>query len=262
MIATADLALHDLPGSLEDKTNRLPMSHPIFSRLEEMVKTPASSMQWYVCASKLTSDRITDLDALFLNRFGMAEQALNAIYLLGEQPDVLAGRLIKNFTVRTFDAANPDVVAEGLEGLTLDEMKARAEGSLSPQSTTKSLDEVDASASDAEGSQAPDVAASERSGPGLKKSTSLRSLAGSDFVSSFELGQLIFIVGHVAIKQIVYLEVVERELKRRKEEQAAAGESDRGFFAQQLLPDRSQSRLRSQSSRQVQGCQRSRPGLR
>jgi hypothetical protein len=35
-------------GSLEDKTTRLPMSHPIFSRLEEMIKTPASSLQWSV----------------------------------------------------------------------------------------------------------------------------------------------------------------------------------------------------------------------
>ena len=34
----------------------------------------------------------------------------------------------------------------------------------------------------------------------------------------FELSQLLFIVGHVAIKQIVFLELVERELKRQKHE--------------------------------------------
>ena len=35
---------------------------------------------------------------------------------------------------------------------------------------------------------------------------------------AFELSQLLFVVGHVAIKHIVYLELVERELKRQKDE--------------------------------------------
>lgn len=50
------------------------------------------------------------------------------------------------------------------------------------------------------------------------------SFLTADFASSFELGQLVFVVGHVAIKHIVYLELVERELKRRKEEKTARGE--------------------------------------
>ena len=36
--------------------------------------------------------------------------------------------------------------------------------------------------------------------------------------SAFTLAQLLFVVGHVALKQIVYLELVEREYKRRKAE--------------------------------------------
>ena len=32
-----------------------------------------------------------------------------------------------------------------------------------------------------------------------------------------ELSQLVFVVGHVAIKHLVYLELIERELKRRKD---------------------------------------------
>ena len=39
-----------------------------------------------------------------------------------------------------------------------------------------------------------------------------------DVGDAFELSQLIFIVGHVAIKQIVFLELVEREWKRQKDE--------------------------------------------
>jgi hypothetical protein len=53
--------------------------------------------------------------------------------------------------------------------------------------------------------------------------TKSERLVMSDFSSSFELGQLVFVVGHVAIKHIVYLELVERELKRRKEEKTAHG---------------------------------------
>ena len=37
----------------------------------------------------------------------------------------------------------------------------------------------------------------------------------------FELSQLMFVVGHVAIKHIVFLELVEREWKRQKDEKTA-----------------------------------------
>ena len=39
-----------------------------------------------------------------------------------------------------------------------------------------------------------------------------------DVGNSFHLSQLVFLVGHVALKHIVHLELVEREWKRRKEE--------------------------------------------
>jgi hypothetical protein len=39
-----------------------------------------------------------------------------------------------------------------------------------------------------------------------------------DTGDAFELSQLLFVVGHVAIKHIVYLELVEREWKRQKQE--------------------------------------------
>jgi condensin complex subunit 1 len=38
-------------------------------------------------------------------------------------------------------------------------------------------------------------------------------------VDSFEVAQVLHVVGHVAIKHLVYLEIVERELKRQKEQQ-------------------------------------------
>ncbi|KAL1746755.1 non-SMC mitotic condensation complex subunit 1-domain-containing protein [Schizophyllum fasciatum] len=42
-----------------------------------------------------------------------------------------------------------------------------------------------------------------------------------DMGDAFELSQLLFIVGHVAIRHIAFLEVVEREWKRQKDEKAA-----------------------------------------
>jgi len=39
-----------------------------------------------------------------------------------------------------------------------------------------------------------------------------------DTGDAFELSQMLFVVGHVAIKHIVYLELVEREWKRQKQE--------------------------------------------
>jgi condensin complex subunit 1 len=42
-----------------------------------------------------------------------------------------------------------------------------------------------------------------------------------DIGDAFELSQLLFVVGHVAIKHIVFLELVEREWKRQKDEKTA-----------------------------------------
>ena len=49
----------------------------------------------------------------------------------------------------------------------------------------------------------------------VRSSQSAPPVDGGD---TFELSQLLFIVGHVAVKQIVYLQLVEREWKRQKDE--------------------------------------------
>lgn len=123
-------------------------------------------------------------------RFGLAEQAINTIYLLGEQPDALCTTLVRNFTARVFSAradrteASPSAAGEPGDAMDVDGQEGSAVGQTQSQS------------------QEPSV---ENKG------------------DSFQLSQLIFIVGHVAIKHIVYLELVERDLKRRKDE-AAKGE--------------------------------------
>jgi condensin complex subunit 1 len=52
----------------------------------------------------------------------------------------------------------------------------------------------------------------------LPGSTGNPAKKSDDTGDAFELSQLLFVVGHVAIKHIVYLELVEREWKRQKQE--------------------------------------------
>lgn len=111
----------------------------------------------------------------------MAEQAINTVYLLGEQPDALCSDIIRTFTRKVF--ANETLTVEGEE-------------------------------------RSPDRSQAE-SVPGSPiQETSDGSLSASpmaDIANAFQFSQLIFIVGHIAFKHIVYLELVERELKRRKD---------------------------------------------
>jgi condensin complex subunit 1 len=56
------------------------MDNPIFRKLQDAVEHPCRSKDW----------------------FGMAEQAINTIYALGEHPDELCNTIIKNLTRRAF----------------------------------------------------------------------------------------------------------------------------------------------------------------
>lgn len=121
-------------------------------------------------------------------RFGMAEQAINTIYLLGEQPDQLCNDIIKRFTRRVF-AAEPKAPPQHGDG---EEAREEPIEERNPGSRPASTDPEGV---------APEDASAEKGNIG----------------KSFQLSQLVFVVGHVAIKHIVYLELVERELKRRKD---------------------------------------------
>ena len=118
--------------------------------------------------------------------FGMAEQAINTIYALAEKPEQLCDAIIRNLTKRAFgkknaSAAKPlDPSADDPDRMDEDEEPTTQ---LEPESTQ-------------EGTQS--------------------SNTGDDPGDTFELSQLLFVVGHVAIKHIAYLELVERELKRQK----------------------------------------------
>ncbi|KAE8221852.1 hypothetical protein CF319_g4858 [Tilletia indica] len=159
-------------GALSDESVRYPMSHPLFSRLRGAIEMQPA----------LGSSNASEW-------FSLAENAVQAIYLLGQQPDALCGDIIKTMTMRVFGQQQP--------------AKGSVPGTpMEKEPSAPKEQDADASVSDVEDAD-KDVA-----GPSIP----------TPKASAFQLAQLLFVVGQVALKQIVYLEVLEREVKRRKGE--------------------------------------------
>lgn len=158
-------------GSLLDKTLRLDMDNAIFRKLQEAVEYPCRLKDW----------------------FGMAEQAINTVYALGEHPDVFCNDLIKNLTIRAFNRRPKTAVSEDKENMNPNGMDE--DGSVN----TPARDTFEETASEDE---------------------------EKDIGDAFQLSQLLFVVGHVAIKHIVFLELVEREWKRQKDEKSSGEDFD------------------------------------
>ncbi|KAI0063924.1 hypothetical protein BV25DRAFT_1906937 [Artomyces pyxidatus] len=161
-------------GSLLDKNVRLEMDSPVFRKLQDTIEHPCRSRDW----------------------FGMAEQAINTVYALGEHPDVLSNNIIKNLTKRAF--------------------RRRAKPAEEPAKDPDAMEE-DPPVEETQG----DTSIAQGSTQSASAPQSRPPLSG-DTGDAFELSQLLFVVGHVAIKHIVYLELVEREWKRQKHEKEAA----------------------------------------
>ena len=107
-----------------------------------------------------------------MSRFGVAEQAIGAIYALSIHPDNLCSEILRRKTKLVFQQRTTSPVPEEGEGT------GEQSGLPSPP-----LEE-----------------------PSKKQKASLA------------LSQLLFLVGHIAIKQIVHLEFCEMEIKRKKAE--------------------------------------------
>jgi condensin complex subunit 1 len=114
----------------------------------------------------------------------MAEQAINTIYLLGEQPDVVCDEIIKHLASKVFDSPQPVVTSPAEEETIQDEENMDLDDSATVTGVA---------------------------------TPASREKAGTDMGDAFLLSQLVFVVGHVAIKHLVYLELIERELRRRKD---------------------------------------------
>ncbi|GAA6057586.1 hypothetical protein JCM3770_005397 [Rhodotorula araucariae] len=174
-------------GSLNDAQVRLPMDSAVFSRLAEAVQAPSGSREW----------------------FSMAEQALNTVYLLGDQPDRLCSDIIRRMTLRVFGPKAPEpstVSASGEEvGVKMDEDEPADEDAPATDVGGANDGGEDAEMVDVgNGAPSADAAAPPSTG------------------NAFELSQVLFVAGHCAIKQLVHLELVERDLKRRKADENKA----------------------------------------
>lgn len=126
----------------------------------------------------------------------MAEQAVNTIYGLGDQPDALCSEILREMTAKVFGPRSAPAVADD-EDLPMDATEDAGAG----------VQEGD------EGAEADPTSASQTA----SQSQSQRADSQDPTLgNSFELSQLIFVAGHCAIKQLVHLELIERDIKRRK----------------------------------------------
>ncbi|KAF2268508.1 condensin [Lojkania enalia] len=144
-------------GTTPVQVVKLPNHHAVLARLAAMVEMVSDNKEW----------------------FGVAEQAISAIYVLSKHPDVLCSDILRRKAKYVFaPQAQLRPTPDG------------AEGDEDSQLPTPMEEEPPTDV------QRP----ARKQGPALA------------------LSQLLFIVGHIAIKQIVHLELCELEFKRRKAE--------------------------------------------
>ncbi|KAJ3216820.1 Condensin complex subunit [Dinochytrium kinnereticum] len=157
-------------GQANEPSVRFPSKDALFSRLVNLILEPTTSPQWFV----------------------FTEQALNTIYALAENPDIISGTIIKRYSSRFFKVPPPPD--------TLDEITDAF-------NVTMNLnDRMDTEQS-----------------PALQgEDTELNSSSDGFEVDPVELSKLCFMVGHVAIKQIAHLEAIETEWKRRRNKDRAS----------------------------------------
>ncbi len=152
----------------------------------------------------------------------MAEQVINAVYALAEHPDKFCDEVIRNLTGRAFGRPR-----KGGEGEEVQQGEGKEEKDGEDREVEADEDKV------------KDKDAMDEDHPGNKTVTEgdmtmLEPTQASQYTQddkgkekdvgdAFELAQLLFVVGHVAIKHIVFLELVEREWKRQKDEKQAGG---------------------------------------
>ncbi len=133
------------------KFSKLPNDHAVLQKLAAITEVITDSKEWY----------------------GVAEQAISAIYALSKHPDTLCSEILRRKTKHIFKKRT-----------STSNQNSPGDASRAPPTPPPETQE------DPENEQKGSVA----------------------------LSQLLFVVGHVAIKQIVHLELCELDFKRRKNE--------------------------------------------
>ncbi|KAI1773823.1 condensin component [Hypoxylon cercidicola] len=155
------------------KFSRLPNEHAVLAKLAAITEVPSDSKEW----------------------FGVAEQAINAIYVLAKHPDTLCSEIIRRRTRTVFAAQQKSPLASRPGSRDFDPTVTAMNQGMT-QGFTMGLDNP---------TQTINRLPSEPPAEPKQK-------------AAIGLSQLLFIVGHVAIKQIVHLELCELDFKRRKQE--------------------------------------------
>jgi len=137
-------------------TAKLPNDHAVLMKLAAMTEVVTDSKEW----------------------FGVAEQAIGAIYALSKHPDTLCSEILRRKTKHAFQPQQPSRPTSSGEGIENSQLPSPPPEEQGPREDQKSR------------KQKPALA----------------------------LSQLLFIVGHIAVKQIVHLELCEQDFKRRKAE--------------------------------------------
>ncbi|KAK4540330.1 hypothetical protein LTR36_009287 [Oleoguttula mirabilis] len=156
-------------GTQGKSNTRLPNSHAVLVRLASLLDVQSDSRDWY----------------------GLAEQAIGAIYALSNHPDVICSEVIRRKTKAVF----------------------------APKAAPAKEQELEDSQIDADG----DVEMSDMVEPEPEAEPEKEQQAAEESgASALALSQLLFAVGHIALKQIVHLELCEQDFKRRKAEKEKA----------------------------------------
>ncbi|OQV08061.1 hypothetical protein CLAIMM_12387 [Cladophialophora immunda] len=144
--------------------SKMSNNHEVLRMLASILLTTSASKDWY----------------------GMAEQAISAIYVLSDHPDVLCSEVLRQKTRLVFQQT------KDLSSLSR---------TPSPEPDAMDIDGEEQVTNPETEPHEPEPTESKQEKP------------------SIALSQLLFAVGHIAIKQIVHLELCELDFKRRKQDQ-------------------------------------------
>ncbi|KAF7874559.1 uncharacterized protein EAF02_008536 [Botrytis sinoallii] len=151
------------------QTSKLSNDHAVLGKLAAIIEVESDNKEWY----------------------GVAEQAISAIYALSKHPDNLCSEILRRKTKNVF------------------QRRAAA----SPQPKLDEDNDTDMMDVDMPDADAEEQGREEEAPPA---ETEIPAPSENKQKGSVALSQLLFIVGHVAIKQIVHLELCEMDFKRRK----------------------------------------------
>lgn len=194
------------------KFSRLPNEHAVLQKLAAITEVPFEGDEWY----------------------GVAEQAVNAIYTISKHPDVLCSEIIRHKTKAVFSPQRPRSNSD--ERPVSQDSHKTGDGEQAPKDEEPTPEDKDGEV-DQEGGETtaaatpttPQKTTPQKTTP-QKASPQKSQQKKRD--NAVALSQLLFIVGHVAIKQIVHLELCELDFKRRKQEKEKVAAAEKAAQAE------------------------------